>query len=309
MYAHQVVETLKLYRNKFNFDEMTSQAINVVFDENKRHDAINSKDDIKAYLKKEVLNNVDKIIKFIIKSQHFHFNFMDSFGEFDAKFENYKAMFNYFKEVRLPYYSCWFDWEWKTSDNKTLKICILSMADKENVNPIEIHNIRMFCYQKEDGWRQSPYVYTIKNSEEIEILRHFDTKFAFKSSEIFLDSTTFDYKIISLFLYSLLLLNCKNIITKKIVAPDKLNQKRKKKGRQELFSYHTLLIKPIGKKQESIPKRLWDNRIHLCRGHFKTYTKEKPLFGHIIGRFWWQPVVRGKNKKGIVLKDYEVRDN
>jgi hypothetical protein len=105
----------------------------------------------------------------------------------------------------------------------------------------------------------------------------------------------------------LVLLSCKNITTEIIPAPDRLNKKRIRQGRQPLFSYHTLVIKPIGKRQESIPKHLWENRIHLQRGHFKTYTIEKPLFGRITGRFWWQPHVRGQNKDGIVLKDYEVR--
>jgi hypothetical protein len=59
--------------------------------------------------------------------------------------------------------------------------------------------------------------------------------------------------------------------------------------RRDLFAHH-----------------LWHNRIHFQLGHFKTYTAEKPLFGHITGRFWWQPHVRGKNKDGIVMKDYVV---
>lgn len=103
------------------------------------------------------------------------------------------------------------------------------------------------------------------------------------------------------------ILTCKNIGTETVLAPDKLNRKRIKQGKQPLFSYHTLVIKPVGKRQESIPRHLWENRVHLQRGHFKTYTDEKPLFGHITGRFWWQPHVRGRNKDGVVMKDYEVR--
>jgi hypothetical protein len=105
----------------------------------------------------------------------------------------------------------------------------------------------------------------------------------------------------------LMLLSCKNITTKTVSAPDKLNKKRIKQGKQPLFSYHTLVIKPVDNRQKSIPKHLWENRIHLQRGHFKTYTAEKPLFGHITGRFWWQPHVRGRNKNGMVMKDYSVQ--
>ena len=107
--------------------------------------------------------------------------------------------------------------------------------------------------------------------------------------------------------FGLMLLNCKNIITEVVPAPIKLNKKRKKKGKQPIFSYYTLVIKPTGEKRKSIPKHLWNNRIHLARGHFKTYTKEHPLFGKITGRFWWQPHVRGRNYEGIVMKDYEIK--
>ena len=102
-------------------------------------------------------------------------------------------------------------------------------------------------------------------------------------------------------------LSCKNT---KIV----LNKhKRKKLNRQKkpLLSYYTLEIKNIKSITESKAnqKNIWSNRIHLCRGHFKTYTVENPLFGSITGRFWWQPSVRGQNKKGVVMKDYVVSNS
>lgn len=102
-------------------------------------------------------------------------------------------------------------------------------------------------------------------------------------------------------------LSCKNIETQDNLPSLKLNKKRKKTGKQELFTYKTLVIKPIGKKQESqAAQGLWDNRIHLCRGHFKEYTTKKPLFGRITGRFWWQPSVRGRSRDGIVMKNYKI---
>lgn len=104
----------------------------------------------------------------------------------------------------------------------------------------------------------------------------------------------------------LMFLNCRNIETIDNPPPEKLNKKRKKKGKQPLFTYKTLVIKPTGKQQQSVPRHLWENRIHLCRGHFKTYTAEAPLFGKYTGRYWWQPSVRGRSKDGVVMKDYQV---
>lgn len=31
-----------------------------------------------------------------------------------------------------------------------------------------------------------------------------------------------------------------------------------------------------------------------------------PLFGKHVGRFWWQPMVRGDKKRGVLNKDYDV---
>lgn len=45
---------------------------------------------------------------------------------------------------------------------------------------------------------------------------------------------------------------------------------------------------------------------HMVRGHFKTYTADKPLMGKAVGTYWWGYQVRGNRKNGIVLKDYEV---
>ena len=104
------------------------------------------------------------------------------------------------------------------------------------------------------------------------------------------------------------LLSCRNISLATNEPPVKINRKRKTRGKCPIFTYKTLVIKPTSKKQqEQEAQGLWNNRIHLCRGHFKEYTPEKPLFGKFTGRYWWQPSVRGKNKNGVVMKDYEVR--
>ena len=104
------------------------------------------------------------------------------------------------------------------------------------------------------------------------------------------------------------LITCKNIGTVDNEPSDKLNKSRVKKGKQPIFTYKTLVIKPTSKRQESLEAQgLWENRIHLCRGHFKEYSDEKPLFGKYTGRYWWQPSVRGRNTEGVVMKDYEVK--
>jgi len=49
--------------------------------------------------------------------------------------------------------------------------------------------------------------------------------------------------------------------------------------------------------------------LHICRGHFKTYTAERPLLGHAIGTFYWPEHVRGNPEHGIVTGSYEVNSS
>ena len=105
-------------------------------------------------------------------------------------------------------------------------------------------------------------------------------------------------------------LSCKNVSLTPVEPPEKLNKKRIKKGKQPLYRYHVLTVDlDKGRKQSGVGRgaNLGTMPVHLCRGHFKEYTTEKPLFGRVTGRFWWQPYARGKAENGVVMKDYEIK--
>jgi len=46
--------------------------------------------------------------------------------------------------------------------------------------------------------------------------------------------------------------------------------------------------------------------LHLCKGHFRTYNEERPLFGKIVCRIWVGTHLRGDPENGILIKDYEA---
>lgn len=46
--------------------------------------------------------------------------------------------------------------------------------------------------------------------------------------------------------------------------------------------------------------------LHICRGHFATYSEDRPLFGRLSGTFWVSDHVRGKSENGEVVKNYKV---
>ena len=45
-------------------------------------------------------------------------------------------------------------------------------------------------------------------------------------------------------------------------------------------------------------------RLHIVRGHIKTYTEEAPLMGHVVGSYYWGPYLRGDETAGEVRKTY-----
>ena len=109
--------------------------------------------------------------------------------------------------------------------------------------------------------------------------------------------------------YFIMLLNCKNITIEEISPPEKVNKKRIKNCKLPLYSYHVLNVKPFGSYRPvriGRPEAESHNRLHFCRGHFKQFFPDRPLFGKISGLFWWEPTLRGKNRDGFVDKDYKV---
>lgn len=108
---------------------------------------------------------------------------------------------------------------------------------------------------------------------------------------------------------ALLLLSCKNISRAEAPAPAKLNKKRAKNQREPIEKYYTLSLNLPGSTGSGPRSSEGDggNKLHICRGHFKHYGPEKPLFGRTTGRFWWQPHARGASESGSIEKDYDIQ--
>ncbi|MCK9370093.1 hypothetical protein M0R04_09335 [Candidatus Dojkabacteria bacterium] len=109
---------------------------------------------------------------------------------------------------------------------------------------------------------------------------------------------------------SMLLINSPSVYIQTIKPSEKLNKKRIRKNKIPHSEYRVLTIKAFNKKTNTeniiqLDKLDAENRLHMCRGHWKLY-KEKPLFGKITGLYWWNPTVRGNKDLGIIDKDYEV---
>lgn len=103
---------------------------------------------------------------------------------------------------------------------------------------------------------------------------------------------------------ALMLINCKNINL--VGQPSRKNKKRNSPIKKVDFYELELDLNKTSTQYESCHSNSGiTKRIHVCRGHFRTY-KNKPLLGKIYGRFWIPAHVRGKNDNGAIVKDYNV---
>ena len=314
MFAHQVIESIKHSQKLGLFEKQ-----------------------------KDKKANYDRNINLINSSQKFHMgNSDDLFSLFEKDMGT--ELFTDSLNLKLPYPRMWIDVTMEGAkaiqcDPKTPVYSHSKFGFLVNKLPFNVWKLDIFLYAKElslwilnergywifvdgitpeglieagKGYNYSgPYV-SITNEEFIKPTTNFFEILYDKNIEpgILEHNKNNDNGYLSLFQNCIKLLNCKNIQTEKIPAPAKLNKKRIRTGKQPIFDYHVLnLVLPSNKKrgyqEQSIP--LSHNRIHLCRGHFKEYTKEHPLFGKYTGLYWWEPSVRGQNRDGIVMKDYSVK--
>lgn len=108
-------------------------------------------------------------------------------------------------------------------------------------------------------------------------------------------------------LWTICFMHAKNAIIEAVDAPEKLSKRAVKDYGVPIMRYHVLKIRPMGRVSKDDKGGTHKaHALHIRRGHFKTFTVDKPLFGSHIGTYWWQQAIVGNEKEGVVLKDYEV---
>lgn len=103
--------------------------------------------------------------------------------------------------------------------------------------------------------------------------------------------------------------HCKNVDTVEHVPQEKLSHAFKKRNGKPLTKYYTLNIDPLKRalaREGRSASRGIAHAMHVCRGHFRTYSSERPLFGKVIGTFWVPDHVRGDAVAGEIVKEYRV---
>lgn len=75
------------------------------------------------------------------------------------------------------------------------------------------------------------------------------------------------------------------------------------------YRFHTITIRAGSGETRPLSDVIGPGRdvpLHVVRGHFKHYSTDRPLFGKFSGWWWWGPQARGKERFGVVDKDYRI---
>jgi hypothetical protein len=100
--------------------------------------------------------------------------------------------------------------------------------------------------------------------------------------------------------------HCKNT---EIISESSKNRRQQKRSHIPQVTFKTLHINSIGHKntaEQNTDGCGSKKSLHICRGHFSTYSDQKPLFGKYVGTFWIPCHVRGSESNGITIKNYAL---
>jgi len=257
-------------------------------------------------------------INSLLEIEHYHIGDTDNIFNLTRKTANDSSFYKY---IKLPHDACWVDCKCIKNNRVKNIICSKMGFQISIINQFENDQLFIipFLHLKTNGEKKGLWTFY---QYGILLSANRTTQWAYDISKDPVQQIPWEdleetsdkmlRYFASLVSRFLVLLNCKNIISQKIIASKKLNKKRQRNKKQPIFNYHVLNIDISNKNKKDYRPGIVPidhNRVHLCRGHFKEFTKEHPLFGRITGLFWWQPHVRGQNKDGIVMKDYNVQSN
>jgi hypothetical protein len=118
-------------------------------------------------------------------------------------------------------------------------------------------------------------------------------------------------KVAGVALLTITFMHCKSgVRLVDVEPPERLNRARVRRGRPPLARHKTLVIeglKELLRREGAVGQVGLKRALHLVRGHFATYTAEKPLLGHFVGTVFRAAHTRGRSQYGTVTKDYEVK--
>jgi hypothetical protein len=107
-------------------------------------------------------------------------------------------------------------------------------------------------------------------------------------------------------------IHCRNVKVAEERPPEKLSKKHAKKTGRPLLRYRMLQIDHMKEILERVGKASANGlklALHICRGHFNHYGENGKglFFGKYEATVWVPMQTRGTKKRGVVVKDYDVK--
>lgn len=109
-------------------------------------------------------------------------------------------------------------------------------------------------------------------------------------------------------LFALSLMHCRNVKTELSNYQPKARHRRHSDRNRPPIEYHVITL-PTPRRNNNgggQGEATGTVKLHAARGHFKTYTAEKPLMGQHVGTYYWGWQMRGNPTKGEILSSYKV---
>jgi hypothetical protein len=111
--------------------------------------------------------------------------------------------------------------------------------------------------------------------------------------------------------FAMTFMNCRNVVHEDVTPPEKFAKAHRKKHGSPMHAYRVLKVNVFDEVVKVDPKHRSTageplSALHICRGHFRIYSEEKPLFGKYSGPVWVPAHFRGSESAGTVTTDFEL---
>lgn len=109
--------------------------------------------------------------------------------------------------------------------------------------------------------------------------------------------------------FALTFMNCRNVVREERKQPRAESRKHQRTHGVPLSTYQVCRLQvdqPVVVRDTDGVGESKSTPLHICRGHFRHYTKERPLFGHYVGPVWVPMHTRGNAANGVRVRDFEV---
>lgn len=231
------------------------------------------------------------------------------------KFKIFTTQMN---KVVSPFAATWFEWFAEESPAMPKYASLVLKSDSPSNKKGDLLSIYVFLFNKpKNEWGLSPIMSSVDTvpcgiTTGWLVPKELFDRLPKNNIQGFREVNQYGLTCVYL---NLLFLNCRNIKTIIQSPSQKLQKKRRKKGKLPLFSYYALEIKDMRKKTTKpegyipTPSGI-KQRYHQMPARIVYYSKEKPLFGNPknVGWFAFKSYWKGDLKKGTILKDYEVKE-